>query len=123
MSNGPVEHPTGAAQVGFARTRLRAGAAEDYDAGHRPGRFPPEMTALVRRAGFSSYRIYRDGLELFATFEAADVAAATSAMRQDPICKAWLAKLAPLMDASDPLDPWSPLVAVFDLTEQPPPAS
>jgi L-rhamnose mutarotase len=102
-------------QAGGARSRLRQAGAATYCSWHRPELFPVEMTDLVKCSGFTRYVIYREGSDLFAYFEADDISEATALMRTDPICVAWLAKLAPLMDAPDPMDPWRPLEVAFSL--------
>lgn len=71
------------------------------------------MAQLVRDVGFTKYAIYREGLDLFAYFEAPDIDGSTRLMRADPRCAAWLRQLAPMMDAADPMDPWEPMEETF----------
>ncbi|WP_219470402.1 L-rhamnose mutarotase [Nonomuraea rhizosphaerae] len=78
------------------RTRLKAGFEETYDREH--ARIPAELEAAMRAAGVHSWRIFRDGLDLFHFVEVDDYAAFQAAMKDDPADQAWQRKMNRLLD-------------------------
>ncbi|NUT39693.1 MAG: L-rhamnose mutarotase [Thermoactinospora sp.] len=78
------------------RTRLRPGCEETYDAEH--ARIPPDLEAAMREHGVHSWRIYRDGLDLFHVVEVDDYAALQEALRDHPADIAWQRRMNRLLD-------------------------
>ncbi|HEY1479468.1 MAG TPA: L-rhamnose mutarotase [Gaiellales bacterium] len=79
-------------------TRLRPGAEAAYDELHRA--VWPEVLALIRRAGVTSWMIYRDGLEIFHAIECDDYEAAIAQLASEPANRRWQAEVAPLMETA-----------------------
>lgn len=96
-------------------TRLQPDTIDEYVRLHRPAIVPAQLMALLERAGFRGYDIFREGTRLFAAIRVADMAAATAAMQADPFLATWMRRMAPFMDAPDPLDPWREMERVFSL--------
>ncbi len=73
------------------------------------------VRAAHSRAGFTNYSIYRDGLDLFAYFEAEDPEACFVRIEQEPIMEEWWAKTNPLMhtDGGKPL--FKPIPEIFHM--------
>ncbi|MFI6479739.1 L-rhamnose mutarotase [Nonomuraea sp. NPDC050663] len=78
------------------RTRLRPGCEETYDAEH--ARIPADLEAAMREHGVHSWRIYRDGLDLFHVVEVDDYAALQEALRDHPADIAWQRRMNRLLD-------------------------
>jgi L-rhamnose mutarotase len=81
-------------QVGL-RTRLKPGAQDRYDEYHRA--VWPEVLDAIRRAGITSYVIFRDGLDLFHYIECDDYERAIADLAHDPVNVRWQAEMAPMM--------------------------
>lgn len=100
-------------------TRLKAGMEERYDEAHRA--VWPEVLAAMRAAGIRSWRIWRDGLDVFHAIDVDDYDAAIAQLAGLEVNQRWQAAMAPMMavahdysgDASDRL----PLI--FDLDRPP----
>jgi len=87
-------------RMGFRMT-IKEGAEEEYLRRHEA--VWPEMLEALRRAGFRNYSIYRDGLTLFAYFEADDVSQAATRIVADPVNTRWAAMMSDiLVTDSDP---------------------
>ncbi|MET9339666.1 L-rhamnose mutarotase [Nonomuraea sp. NPDC003804] len=78
------------------RTRLKAGCEEIYDKEHAT--IPAELEEAMREHGVHSWRIWRDGRDLFHFVEVEDYAALQDALRDHPADRAWQAKMNPLLD-------------------------
>jgi L-rhamnose mutarotase len=73
-------------------TRLKPGMEADYDAAHAA--VWPELLTLIRSAGFTRWRIYRDGLEIFHAIECDDYERGIAELASDPINARWQAEMA-----------------------------
>ena len=67
-----------------------------YEEVHRV--IPPELDAALRDAGVVSWRIWRDGVELFHEVECDDVARMWSHLDQHPANVPWQEQIGPLLD-------------------------
>lgn len=90
-----VPHPQRVA----LHTRLKPGMEAEYDRVHAA--IPPELNAALRAAGVRSWRIWRDGLDLFHVVETDDYAALRHALREHPANVAWQARMAELLAVED----------------------
>jgi L-rhamnose mutarotase len=98
------------------RIRLRPGAIEAYEALHAAPW--PGVLDRIRRSNIRNYTIYRDGLELFASFEyvGVDFAADTAAMAADPETQRWWAVTDALQEPLDEREPgswWTTMNEIF----------
>jgi L-rhamnose mutarotase len=73
-------------------TRLKPGMEEAYDAAHAA--VWPELLTLIRSAGFTRWRIYRDGLEIFHAIECDDYERGIAELATNPINERWQAEMA-----------------------------
>lgn len=80
-------------------TRLKPGKEAEYERVHAT--IPDELDIALRVAGVSSWRIWRDGLDLFHVVEVDDYAAMRAALRDHPVNVAWQATMAELLDRED----------------------
>ncbi|NRQ36510.1 L-rhamnose mutarotase [Nonomuraea sp. NN258] len=78
------------------RTRLKPGCAEIYDREH--AQIPAELEAVMRANGLHSWRIFRDGLDLFHVVEVDDYAALQAALQDHPADLAWQRRMNRLLD-------------------------
>jgi L-rhamnose mutarotase len=78
------------------RTRLKPGYEETYDREH--AQIPAELEAVMRANGVRSWRIFRDGLDLFHFVEVDDYAALQAALKDHPADQAWQAQMNRLLD-------------------------
>lgn len=102
--------------IGVAQwSRVKAGAESEYRRLHQPDTVWPELQALVTRSGFLTYEIFMKDRDLFAYLQVDDLNAANKAMSADPVFDRWMSVMAPLMDAPDPLNPWTPMERVYRL--------
>jgi L-rhamnose mutarotase len=76
-------------------TRLRPGSEAEYDAAHEA--VPPELLEAIRRAGVTSWLIFRDGLDLFHSIECDDYDRAIAQIAKDPTSMRWEAEIATMM--------------------------
>jgi L-rhamnose mutarotase len=83
-------------RMGF-RMRIRPGTEEEYLRRHQE--IWPEMIEALRRAGFRHYSIYRDGLTLFAHFEAENVRETLATITADPVNARWAAMMSDILIA------------------------
>ena len=95
------------------RAFLKAEAVEEYRRLH--GDVWPALLTEISAAGIRNYSIFISGRELFSFFEVDDFDAAVTALEQSGLASEWQSKLAPLMDADDPLRPWQAIAEVFHL--------
>ncbi|MEV0198381.1 L-rhamnose mutarotase [Nonomuraea sp. NPDC050691] len=95
------------------RTRLRPGCEEIYDREH--AEIPAELEQAMREHGVRSWRIYRDGLDLFHFVEVEDYAALQAALRDHPADRAWQARMNRLLDGDFDKDSGG-LALVWELT-------
>lgn len=80
-------------------TRLKRGKEAEYDRVHAT--IPPDLDQALRDAGVRSWRIWRDGVELFHLVECDDYAAMRAALREHPANIPWQARMAELLDVPD----------------------
>lgn len=78
------------------RTRLKPGMEDTYDREHAT--IPAELEAAMREHGVRSWRIFRDGLDLFHIVEVDDYAALQEALRDHPADQAWQKQMNRLLD-------------------------
>jgi L-rhamnose mutarotase len=80
-------------------TRLRPGKEEEYEAVHAV--IPVELVAALRAAGIRSWRIWRDGLDLFHLVEVDDYRRMRADLRDHPANVPWQARMADLLEVED----------------------
>lgn len=80
-------------------TRLKPGREEEYERVH--GVIPADLDAALRAAGVRSWRIWRDGRDLFHVVEADDYQAMRRALRDHPANLPWQARMSRLLDVAD----------------------
>lgn len=80
-------------------TRLKAGAEEEYDRVHAA--IPADLDGALRAAGVRSWRIWRDGRELFHLVEVDDYRAMRRRLADHPANVPWQARMAELLDVPD----------------------
>jgi L-rhamnose mutarotase len=80
-------------------TRLKPGMEAEYESVHAV--IPPELDEALRDAGVTSWRIWRNGLDLFHVVEVDDYAAMRTALRDHPANVPWQARMAQLLDVED----------------------
>ncbi|MFE0025349.1 L-rhamnose mutarotase [Amycolatopsis sp. NPDC059021] len=80
-------------------TRLKPGKEAEYERVH--AEIPAELDTALREAGVRSWRIWRDGLDLFHLLEVDDYAAMRAALRDHPANVPWQARMAELLDVED----------------------
>lgn len=68
-------------------TRIAAGHEEDYDREH--ARIPDALDTALRAAGVHSWRIWRDGRDIFHVLEVEDYRAMRRTLAEDPANQAW----------------------------------
>lgn len=98
------------------RIRLRPDAIEAYETLHAAPW--PTVLAQIRRSNIRNYTIYRDGLDLFASFEyvGSDFAADMAAMAGDPETQRWWALTDALQEPLPDREPgtwWKTIKEVF----------
>jgi L-rhamnose mutarotase len=80
-------------------TRLRAGKEDEYEAVHAV--IPPALDEALRAAGVRSWRIWRDGLDLFHLVEVDDYRRMRAYLRDHPANVPWQARMAELLEVED----------------------
>ncbi|MFD9829769.1 L-rhamnose mutarotase [Tsukamurella tyrosinosolvens] len=80
-------------------TRLKAGAEAEYDRVHAV--IPAELDGALREAGVRSWRIWRDGRDLFHLVEVDDYRAMRRRLADHPANVPWQARMAKLLDVPD----------------------
>jgi L-rhamnose mutarotase len=80
-------------------TRLKPGKEGEYESVHAV--IPPELDAALREAGVHTWRIWRNGPDLFHVLEVDDYAAMRAALRDHPANVPWQARMAELLAVED----------------------
>ena len=80
-------------------TRLKPGKETEYDTVHAT--IPAELDAALRAAGVHSWRIWRDGRDLFHVVEVDDYRAMRAALSDHPANVPWQARMAELLEVED----------------------
>ena len=80
-------------------TKLKPGKEADYDREHAV--IPADLDEALREAGVHSWRIWRDGRDLFHLVEVEDYQAMRAALRDHPANIPWQAKMAELLEVED----------------------
>ncbi|WP_181788955.1 L-rhamnose mutarotase [Streptomyces phytophilus] len=78
------------------RTKVRADRIEEYEAAHRE--VPGELVAAIRRAGATTWTIWRSGTDLFHVIECDDYARLLAELEHLPVNVTWQARMAELLD-------------------------
>ncbi|AIG74747.1 Hypothetical protein AJAP_09240 [Amycolatopsis japonica] len=80
-------------------TRLKPGKEAEYESVHAV--IPPDLDEALRGAGVRSWRIWRDGLDLFHVVEVEDYAKMRAVLRDHPANIPWQARMSELLDVED----------------------
>ncbi|MCU7726208.1 L-rhamnose mutarotase [Actinoplanes sp. KI2] len=80
-------------------TRLRPGKEREYEAVHAT--IPPALDEALRSAGVRSWRIWRDGRDLFHLVEVDDYRRMRAHLRDHPANVPWQARMAELLEVED----------------------
>lgn len=80
-------------------TKLKPGRETDYERVHAV--IPAELDAALREAGVHSWRIWRDGRDLFHVVEVDDYQAMRRALADHPANVPWQARMAELLEVED----------------------
>jgi L-rhamnose mutarotase len=80
-------------------TRLEPGKEAEYERVHAV--IPPELDSALREAGVRSWRIWRDGLDLFHVVEVEDYRAMRRHLADHPANVPWQARMSELLDVPD----------------------
>lgn len=83
-------------QVVALRTRLKPGSEKDYERLHAV--IPNVLDAALRAGGVRSWRIWRDGLDLFHVIEVDDFTAMEAYVHAQPIHAEWSVSTNSLLD-------------------------
>ncbi|MFC0675433.1 L-rhamnose mutarotase [Brachybacterium hainanense] len=83
-------------------TRIAEGCEEDYEREHAV--IPADLDAALRRAGVSSWRIWRDGRDLFHLVEVEDYRAMRRRLAEDPANIAWQEHINAFLEVADSYD-------------------
>jgi L-rhamnose mutarotase len=94
-------------------TRLQPGRELDYERIHAT--IPPELDVALRAGGVASWRIWRNGLDLFHVVEVDDYAALQRRLATDPADIAWQARMAELLEVETEREALGPLHEVWHL--------
>jgi L-rhamnose mutarotase len=80
-------------------TKLKPGMEAEYERVHAV--IPSDLDSALRAAGVRSWRIWRDGLELFHVVEVDDYQAMRHALADHPANVPWQAMMAELLAVED----------------------
>ncbi|WP_409490375.1 L-rhamnose mutarotase [Amycolatopsis sp. cmx-11-12] len=80
-------------------TRLKPGKEAEYESVHAV--IPVDLDEALRSAGVHSWRIWRDGLDLFHLVEVEDYAKMRATLRDHPANIPWQARMSELLDVED----------------------
>ncbi|TDP96668.1 L-rhamnose mutarotase [Labedaea rhizosphaerae] len=80
-------------------TKLKPGKEAEYERVHAV--IPAELDEALRAAGVRSWRIWRDGLDLFHVVEVDDYQAMRHALADHPANVPWQARMAELLAVED----------------------
>ena len=73
--------------------------AAEYERRHQ--RVPDDLDAALRAAGVASWRIWRDGLDLFHLIEVEDYRAMRRRLASDPANLAWQERINEVLEVAD----------------------
>ena len=79
-------------------TRLKAGMEDTYDSEH--SEIPPALTEALREAGVHSWRIWRDGVDVFHVVECDDFVQMREFLNEHPANVPWQAQMGRLLDVT-----------------------
>lgn len=85
-------------EVAF-RTRLKAGCEQEYDRVHAV--IPDDLDGALRESGVRSWKIWRDGLDLFHVVEVEDYAQMRAFLEHHPANIPWQERINTLLDVAD----------------------
>jgi L-rhamnose mutarotase len=80
-------------------TRLAPGKEAEYEQVHAV--IPAELDAALRKSGVRSWRIWRDGRDLFHVVEVEDYRHMRAFLRDHPANVPWQARMAELLEVKD----------------------
>jgi L-rhamnose mutarotase len=80
-------------------TRLAPGKEEEYEKVHAV--IPADLDAALREAGVHTWRIWRDGQDLFHVVEVEDYRRMRAFLREHPANIPWQARMAELLEVED----------------------
>ena len=80
-------------------TRIAEGSEADYVREHR--QIPDELDPALRRAGVCSWRIWRDGRDLFHLLEVEDYRAMRRQLAEDPANQRWQQHINQFLEVAD----------------------
>ena len=80
-------------------TRLAPGKEDEYGKVHAV--IPPDLDAALREAGVHSWRIWRDGRDLFHVVEVEDYQQMRHFLRDHPANLPWQARMSELLEVED----------------------
>ena len=80
-------------------TRLAPGKEDEYEKTHAV--IPDELDVALREAGVHSWRIWRDGQDLFHVVEVEDYRHMRNVLREHPANVPWQARMALLLEVDD----------------------
>jgi L-rhamnose mutarotase len=80
-------------------TRLAPGKEEEYEQVHAV--IPEDLDKALREAGVHTWRIWRDGRDLFHVVEVEDYQRMRDLMRDDPANIPWQARMSELLEVED----------------------
>ncbi|PZG01482.1 L-rhamnose mutarotase [Micromonospora deserti] len=80
-------------------TRLKPGKESEYDNVHKV--IPAELDSALRAAGVHTWRIWRDGRDLFHLVEVEDYQRMRHELRDHPANVRWQARMAQLLKVED----------------------
>ncbi|AVT28306.1 MULTISPECIES: L-rhamnose mutarotase [unclassified Plantactinospora] len=80
-------------------TRLKPGREDEYDSVHQV--IPAELESALRAAGVHTWRIWRDGQDLFHLVEVEDYRRMRHELRDHPANVPWQARMAELLEVRD----------------------
>ena len=99
-------------------TRLKEGRIDEYEAVHAV--VPPELDTALRLAGVKSWRIWRDGRDLFHWVEVEDYTAMKSSLAGSAADRRWQAQVSELLEAQESYtDAPNGLALVWELPTRP----
>ncbi|WP_241985808.1 MULTISPECIES: L-rhamnose mutarotase [Cryobacterium] len=104
-------------QVVTLHTRLAEGCIDEYEAVHAI--IPPELDSALRAAGVTSWRIWRDGRDLFHWVEVENFEAMQAHLAADPVDRLWQQRIAGLLETTSDSSSIRALPLVWELPLRP----
>lgn len=104
-------------QVVALHTRLAEGCIEKYEAVHAI--IPPELDSVLRAAGVTSWRIWRDGRDLFHWVEVENFEAMQAHLAADPVDRLWQQRIGELLETTSDSSSVRALPLVWELPRHP----